>query len=103
MSVKNLKVGRKVVFSKDKSSLSPGPRAKDVVPLSKGDTYSYIVEKYWTVKEVRDDGTATLITRRGKEHTVPLDDPRLRHANLWERWIYHNRFPKLSELPEESC
>lgn len=99
MGVRKLTVGRKVVFSKDKSSLSPGPRAKEVVPLPKGDTYSYIVEKYWTVKDVHNDGTATLITRRGKEHTVQLDDPRLRAANFWERLIYSSRFPKLDEQP----
>jgi hypothetical protein len=85
------------VFSKDKMSLSPGRRAKEVVPLSKGDSYSYIVEKYWTVQSLNDDGTATLITRRGKQHTVPLDDPRLRLASLWERWRYHQRFPAIPE------
>lgn len=96
MSVRNLKVGSKVVFAKDKMSVSPSPRAKELVPLSKGDAYSYIVEKYWTVKQVHADGTATLITRRGKEHTVALDDPRLRRANIWERWLYRSRFPKLA-------
>ncbi len=95
MSVRNLKAGSKVVFSKDKMGVSPTSRAKEVVPLTKGDAYSYLVEKYWTVKEVHADGTATLITPRGKEHTVAFDDPRLRHAYIWERWLYRNRFPKL--------
>ncbi len=101
LSVRSLSVGNKVVFAKDKKSISPGPRAKEVVPQTKGEAYSYIVEKYWTVAEVTDDNTATLITRRGKKHTVSLDDPRLRHANLWERWMYSDRFPKLTQAVEQ--
>ncbi len=93
MAVSNLKVGGKVVFAKDKMSDSPGKRAKEVVPLQAGEDYSYIVDKYWTVKSVHDDGTATLVTRRKKEHRVALDDPRLRHASLWERFFYKKKFP----------
>jgi hypothetical protein len=93
--VRNLQVGDRVVFAKEKMSLSPGKRAKEVVPLSKGDEYSYIVEKYWTVKTVHPNGSVTLITRRGKEHTVATDDPRLRRANWWERCIFRKRFPAL--------
>lgn len=99
MSPHRIKVGSKVVFAKDKMGLSPGPRAKEVVPLEKGDAYSYIVDKFWTVKEMHPDGTATLITRRGKEHTVRADDPRLRPATLWERLWYRGRFPS---VPRES-
>lgn len=96
MTVHKLQVGSKVIFAKDKTSVVPGPRAKEVAPLAKGDAYSYIVDKYWTVKKVNPDQTAVLVTRRGKEHTVPLDDPRLRRANIWERWFYNHRFPKVS-------
>ena len=95
MAVQNLKAGDKVVFAKDKASLSPGKRAKEVSPARKGDEYNYIVEKYWTVKQVRADGSVVLVTRRGKEHSVSLDDPRLRRANLWERLTLSSRFPKL--------
>lgn len=96
MGKRNLKVGNRIVFSKDKVSPSPGKRAKDISPQSKGEGYSYIVEKYWMIKAINEsEGTAMLITRRGKEHTVDLDDPRLRLANFWERLIYRSRFPTL--------
>ncbi|GIW99258.1 MAG: hypothetical protein KatS3mg111_2591 [Pirellulaceae bacterium] len=100
MGVKEAKVGDKMVFAKDKHSPSPGPRAREVVASPKGDDYSYIVEKYWTVVDVRPDGKLLLRTRRGKEHLVSRDDPRLRHATLWERWRYRHRFPKVASTHE---
>lgn len=103
MSPPRFKVGSKVVFAKDKMGLSPGPRAKEVVPLEKGDAYSYIVDKFWTVKAMHADGTATLITRRGKEHMVRVDDPRLRPATLWERLWYRRRFPPVPMAPGQSA
>ena len=99
MSVHRLNVGDKVIFAKEKTSLSPGKRAKEVSPAAKGDEYSYIVEKYWLVTELVDGNHARLVTRRGKEHTVTLDDPRLRRARWWERWLLRNRFPKRSAVP----
>lgn len=99
MSKRNFKVGNRIVFSKDKVSPSPGKRAKEISPHSKGDSYSYIVEKYWTIKEIdEENANATLVTRRGKEHVVELDDPRLRLANFWERLLYRSRFPVLDAL-----
>ncbi len=99
LSAYNLKVGSKVIFAKDKTSLSPGKRAVEVSPLPKGDSYSYIVEKYWIVKEIHSDRKVTLITRRGKEHIVDVDDPRLRKASLFERLFQRARFPSLDRTP----
>lgn len=95
MDVGKLAVGSQVVYRMQKSSPTPGRRAQDVRPQTKGEEYQYIVEKHWTVKEIHDDGTITLITRRGKEHRIPADDPRLRAANFWQRWLNRARFPKL--------
>ncbi len=53
------------------------------------------MDKYWLVKECRDDGTVLLVTRRGKEHLVREDSPNLRHANWWERFVHRNRFPEI--------
>jgi hypothetical protein len=91
----NFKVGDKVVYAKDKHSGSPGQRAQDVSASPKGDGYSYIVEKYWIVKDVREDGHLLLKTRRGKEHLISTDDPSLRSASIWERMFLASRFPKL--------
>lgn len=90
--------GDPVIFRVTKQSTDPGPRAVDIHPAPSGETYSYQVDKFWTVKEIRQDGTLNLITRRGKERTVSKDDLRLRHARWWERWIYRQKFPKLSQI-----
>ena len=86
------KVGDWVIYRKQKTSTSPGPRAEAVLPASKGETYSYFVEKYWIVKEVLEDGRIVLRTRRGKEHVVEPGDQNLRHARFWERWLLGARF-----------
>ena len=88
-----LKPGDPVIYRVCKTSTDPGPRAQDVFPAEHGDWYSYQVDKYWVVSEVLSDGSLMLVTRRGKQHTVPADDPRLRAARWWERWLYRDRFP----------
>lgn len=95
--------GDHVVFVVSKISTDPGPRAHDIHPAPYGDTYQYVVEKYWTVRRVTDDGKVELITRRGKVHPVRSDDPRLRPARWWERWFYSDRFPDLNRLTDEPC
>ncbi|GAB5405321.1 MAG: hypothetical protein Aurels2KO_35520 [Aureliella sp.] len=97
MSDRHYKAGSNVVFSKSKSSVSPGPRAIEITPEGKGDGYQYVVEKFWTVKASHDDGTLTLVTRRGKEHRIPADHPQLRPARWWERLLYRSRFPLLND------
>lgn len=92
-----LKPGDPVVYQLSKVSSDPGPRAKDVHPAEFGETYRYLIDKYWTVAEVLVTGEFVLVTRRGKRHTVAADDPCLRPARWWERWIYRERFPNLSE------
>lgn len=86
--------GDPVVYRATKFSDSPGPRAENITAAEHGENYSYQVDKFWTVEEVLDDGRLRLRTRRGKEHVLAEDDPRLRRANLWERLVYKKRFPK---------
>ncbi len=57
--------------------------------------YSYEVDKYWVVRQVKD-GLLVLETRRGKQHSLPIGDARLRRANLWERFFFASRFPSKS-------
>jgi hypothetical protein len=92
------KPGDPVIFRVTKQSTDPGPRAVDVHPAQSGETYSYQVDKFWTVSEVLNDNVLNLVTRRGKQRSVSKDDLRLRHARWWERWLYADRFPKLSQL-----
>ena len=91
------KPGDPVIFRVTKQSTDPGPRAVDVHPAQAGDTYSYQVDKFWTVHEVGTE-TVQLVTRRGKQRSVSKSDLRMRPARWWERWLYADRFPKLSQL-----
>jgi hypothetical protein len=93
-----LQVGDPVVFRLTKYSTEPGPRARDITPAVHGETYRYVVDKYWSVSAVTADDQLVLITRRGKTHTVRRDDPRLRKAYWWERWLYGRRFPEVGKL-----
>ena len=97
---RTFRVGEPVVFRMTKFSTDPGPRAKEVQPAPSGETYSYLVDKFWTVGRVETDGTLVLVTRRGKQHRVTTDDLRLRPANWWERWMYSTRFPKLEQVQQ---
>ena len=97
MTIRNPQKGEKVVYAKDKHSQTPGQRAQEVTASPKGDGYSYIVEKYWVIKEVLEDGKLRLLTRRGKEHIISLDDPSLRSATFWEKPFLAGRFPRLEE------
>lgn len=93
-------VGDPVVFRMTKFSTDPGPRAVEVQPARSGETYSYVVDKFWVVGEIAPDQALILVTRRGKQHRVDPHDLRLRPANLWERWFYRQRFPSVDQLPE---
>lgn len=89
-----------VVYTREKHSLSPGPRAKNVSPSPHGETYSYEVDKYWIVRQVREN-ELILETRRGKTHSVSRNDLRLRKASIWEKLFCANRFPS-KQLPQAS-
>jgi hypothetical protein len=86
------KPGDRVVYRKTKHSTTPGPRAKQISPAPQGEDYGYVVEKFWVVVEVLDDGRVRLRTRRGKEHLISAADPNLRRANWWQSWLYRSRF-----------
>lgn len=88
-----------VIYRKHKSSTSPGPRAENVHAAQKGNLYRYTVDKFWVVEGLEDDGQLRLRTRRGKRHSVDANDPALRKARVWERWIYRTRF----EVPDSSA
>lgn len=92
LTKRNFKPGDWVIFRKTKSTPHPGKRAENVVPAKGGDSYTYTVDKFWVVQDVRPDGTLLLRTRRGKLHTIPANDLSLRGANWWDRLRYRSRF-----------
>lgn len=91
------KRGDHVVCRVYKHTAKPGPRAKGIRPEPKGEQYFYHVEKYWIVYKVLTSGELVLVTRTGKEHIVPSDDPRLRKPNWFEAFFLRHRFPVLEK------
>ena len=55
-----MKPGDPVVYQLSKVSTDPGPRAHDVHPAEFGETYQYLVDKYWKVADVLADGMVVL-------------------------------------------
>lgn len=88
-----LQPGDLVIFRMSKHTTHPGPRAEDIIPEPRGDFYQYEVDKFWAVDRILDDGQLLLVTRRGKQHRVAADNPRLRRPSWWERLRYGRRFP----------
>ncbi len=87
----SFKTGEFVIFEKSKNSTHPSPHAKDVRPAEHGETYSYIIEKFWKVVRVFENGTIELETRRGKRHRLYTATPQLRKASFWDRLLFRNR------------
>ncbi len=67
-----------------------------------GEGYQYEVDKFWTVREVRET-ELVLLTRRGKVRVVDIADPLLHGANWWERIIYRDRFPNDAASNPPGC
>ncbi|MBF0586372.1 hypothetical protein INT08_04355 [Prosthecochloris sp. N3] len=95
-----LTVGDPVIYRKPKSSPHPGPRAKQVYALEKGESYHYVVDKFWKVLDVKDDGMLELVTRTGKKHRVEPDDPKLVKPNPLHYLLFRKRFPDLEVVTE---
>jgi hypothetical protein len=94
--------GDRVIYTAAKHSAHPGPRAELVEPERNGEGYSYHVKKYWLVVGVGSDGTLRVITRTGKQRSIPSSDPRLRPARWWETFLFASRFPRPEAANEAS-
>lgn len=91
--MRRFKVGDPIVYHKTKTSASPGPRARQIYPLEHGEQYHYVVDKFWKVTSVNDDGTIEVVTRTGKTHILPAGDPNLRKAHPIQQMLLRKRFP----------
>ena len=88
----NWKSGDWAVYRKSKCGANPGRRASQVIASSKGETYGYVVDKFWVVDEVLSDGRLRLITARGKVHMIDADDPNLRRPGMLQKFLWRERF-----------
>lgn len=86
-------VGDPVVYRKTKRSVHPGPRASHVMPETHGEGYTYLVEKFWRVRAVQDDGNVVVCTRSGKQHVVSAADHNLRKPGLIKYFLWRHKFP----------
>lgn len=103
MRTGNFQKGDRIIFAKTKFGPHPGPRAEDIDPSLHGETYSYLVKKFWAVLVCEDD-RVLVQTRTGKRHWIDLDTPGLRAPTWWEQIKYRERFPIVEdgELPQKA-
>ncbi|MDQ3117398.1 MAG: hypothetical protein M3Q86_12455 [Verrucomicrobiota bacterium] len=80
----------------ENSSRPPGPEARDIRPAERGDLYYFLIEKYWRVEQVLEDGRIVAVTPLMEHHLLRPDDPNLRRASLLERLRHGARFPRLA-------
>lgn len=90
------------VYRKSKQSTVPGPRASRVMANSKGETYNYVVDKFWVVESVLPGNRLLLRTAGGKSHTIDLNDPNLRRPSLLQRILWRERFHRVAEVVKNS-
>jgi hypothetical protein len=96
------KPGDPVIYRVTKHSRCPGPRARQIAPSPNGDDYKYLVDKFWIVDQILEDGRLLLRTRRGKTRVISRDDPNLRAPAWWESLIYGVYFPSRTAEPSEN-
>ncbi len=89
-------VGDRIIYRKIKFSAQPCARAYDISASNKGENYTYLVDKYWVVADLLDDGRLVARTRRGKLNYIRPDDPNLRKAGVIETLFHRNLFPPLA-------
>jgi len=96
MSTEYFQRGDRIIFTKTKFGPHPGPRAEDIDPSLHGETYSYLVKKFWTVLD-REENRLLVQTRTGKQLWIEMNDPGLRAPTWWEQIKYRERFPVIDD------
>ena len=86
------KTGDWAIYRKTKRGVSPGRRAAQIVACEKGESYSYVVDKFWVVESILPGQRLRLMTARGKTHIIDTQDPCLRRPGLLQRILWRERF-----------
>jgi hypothetical protein len=102
MHWRHYRTGDWVVYGERRFTTCPSRQAHDIDASENGDFYSYTIDKHWVVAEVRTDGKLLLRTKRGTSHVIDASDLKLRHATLWERIRYRNRFTEIVRVAPDA-
>jgi hypothetical protein len=86
------KPGDWVIYRMSKHGVAPGRRAHHVSASRKGESYNYIVDKFWVIERISDEGDLFVRTPGGKTRTISANDPNLRPARWWHRLQWGERF-----------
>ena len=86
------KPGDWIIYRMSKHGVAPGRRAQHVSASRKGESYNYIVDKFWVIEEVGTDGQLHVRTPGGKTRVISPQDPNLRRARWWHRLQWGERF-----------
>ncbi len=96
------KRGDLLIYKKQKQSRKPGPRAHSVAAAVQNGLFSYVVDKFWIVEEIHEDGTLEVRTPRGKRHKLDPDDPNVRRATWWQRLRHRSLYRKLMQGADQA-
>jgi hypothetical protein len=86
------KPGDWIVYRLSKHGVAPGKRAHHVSASRKGESYNYLVDKFWVVERVDESGLLHVRTPGGKTRVLSPQDPNLRRARWWHRLQWGERF-----------
>jgi len=86
------KPGDWVIYRLSKHGVAPGPRAHHVSACRKGESYNYIVDKFWVIEAIGSGGELHVRTPGGKTRVLSSQDPNLRRARWWHRFLWGKRF-----------
>ena len=86
-------IGMLVILRIQRHSTSLEPNAKGVYASPHGEDYTYYIEEYARVTAVLPDGKLMVCTPDGPQYMLRADEPMLRQARWWERWLFRKCFP----------
>jgi len=86
------KPGDWIVYRMTKHGVAPGRRAHHVSATPKGESYNYLVDKFWVIDSVSPNGDLYVRTPGGKTRVISANDPNARRARWWHRLQWGARF-----------
>lgn len=82
-----------VIYHQPEAAVRPVPGARNISPAERGELYTYVVDRFWRVAQVNNDGTLDAIESSGRRHRLRQTDPALENAGWWSRTFQRRLFP----------